>query len=427
MYSVLKPKSRNRQEEESGRRVGPCVLAMEALQAEIARKRKEREASQAASGEGGGARKWVKRGQIEQQRTVKYYETEAAEQEERSKKALAPQHRMAAELEAEAANSAASASNAGDAPAADRGGASSGSAPSGSVPATDKVLRPTEVMRRLRALGQPIRLFGEDDAEQHERYRAVSSAMPSEADVDLELQKGQTWGQSERQLFDESGNAKHQTAKEAATTDDADAKEDEAELAPSFVASTPEETISRFFKQLVKLWEGELEAREPAEVASQTGRTATSAFQQCKRHLKPFYKLLKAREMVRAASPLALLAYAPKAQKVNCVCLTRAQPLDLLGAMVEITSFMQQREYVKAHDAYIKCAIGNAPWPMGITGTGIHERQGRQHLREDKVAHVMNDETQRKYLQSVKRVMTFAQRAMPPTGPSKMVLNGSMI
>jgi len=37
------------------------------------------------------------------------------------------------------------------------------------------------------------------------------------------------------------------------------------------------------------------------------------------------------------------------------------------------------------------------------------------------VAHVMNDETQRKYLQSVKRLMTFAQRALPPSGPSMMV------
>ena len=104
---------------------------------------------------------------------------------------------------------------------------------------------------------------------------------------------------------------------------------------------------------------------------------------------------------------------------------------------------MQQREYVRANDAYIKCSIGNMPWPMGITGTGVHERQGRQHLRESKIAHVMNDETQRKYerlplhafpvgsdvltlhacryLQSVKRLMTFAQKALPPSGPSKMV------
>ena len=96
-------------------------------------------------------------------------------------------------------------------------------------------------------------------------------------------------------------------------------------------------------------------------------------------------------------------------------------PLDILSTMVEITNFMGQREYVKAHDAYIKCAIGTAPWPMGITGTGIHERQGRQHVRESKIAHVMNDETQRKYLQSVKRLMTYAQRALPPEGPSKAV------
>ena len=59
-----------------------------------------------------------------------------------------------------------------------------------------------------------------------------------------------------------------------------------------------------------------------------------------------------------------------------------------------------------------------------VAGTGIHERQGRQHLREAKVAHVMNDETQRKYLQSVKRLMTFAQSALPPDGPSKAVLMG---
>ena len=64
---------------------------------------------------------------------------------------------------------------------------------------------------------------------------------------------------------------------------------------------------------------------------------------------------------------------------------------------------------------------------MGITGTGIHERQGRQHLREAKVANVMNDETQRKYLQSVKRLMTFGQRAMPPSGCLELASCASML
>ena len=90
---------------------------------------------------------------------------------------------------------------------------------------------------------------------------------------------------------------------------------------------------------------------------------------------------------------------------------------------------------------------------MGITGTGVHERQGRQHIRSDKIvsgtrlehtpgaaahgphassssspparfhpqAHVMNDETQRKFLQSVKRLMTYAQKVRPADGPSQMV------
>ena len=368
---------------------------MDALKAEMERKRKEREDAKAAGG-GGGPRKWVKRGELEKERAVKYYETEAAEQEERARKAVAPQHRMAAAVAADEAEKIAAGTSAIDPSTVGKTSTDYASSSAAAAPVEEEVaLRPVEVMRRLRALGQPIMLFGETDEERRDRYRAVSSAMPSEAEVNMErLQKGQTWGQSERQLFDEAGNAKHDTAREIA-----EEKEDEAELDATFVAKTPEETISRHFKQLMKLWEHELESREPAEAASQQGRTATAAFQQCKRHMKPFYKMLKAREM----------------------------PLDVLGTMVEITTFMQQREYVKAHDAYIKCAIGNAPWPMGITGTGIHERQGRQHLREDKVAHVMNDETQRKYLQSVKRLMSFAQRALPPDGPSKMVLNGSMI
>ena len=60
-------------------------------------------------------------------------------------------------------------------------------------------------------------------------------------------------------------------------------------------------------------------------------------------------------------------------------------PSAVASSIVEIASHMIKREYVKAHDAYITCAIGNAPWPMGITGTGVHERQGRQHIRSDKI------------------------------------------
>ena len=79
-----------------------------------------------------------------------------------------------------------------------------------------------------------------------------------------------------------------------------------------------------------------------------------------------------------------------------------------------------RRDYLAATDNYIKLAIGNSPWPIGVTMVGIHERSAREKIHAGSVAHVMNDETTRKYLQSVKRLMTFCQRRYP-TDPSRSV------
>jgi pre-mRNA-splicing factor 18 len=52
---------------------------------------------------------------------------------------------------------------------------------------------------------------------------------------------------------------------------------------------------------------------------------------------------------------------------------------------------------------------------------GIHERSGRERISTAKVAHVMNNELQRKYLTSVKRLMTYAQTKRPDVAPSMKV------
>ena len=54
---------------------------------------------------------------------------------------------------------------------------------------------------------------------------------------------------------------------------------------------------------------------------------------------------------------------------------------------------------IQANDAYLEMAIGNAPWPIGVTMVGIHARTGREKIFARNVAHVLNDETQRKYIQ----------------------------
>ena len=53
----------------------------------------------------------------------------------------------------------------------------------------------------------------------------------------------------------------------------------------------------------------------------------------------------------------------------------------------------------QANDAYLSMAIGNAPWPIGVTMVGIHARTGREKIFSQQIAHVLNDETQRKYIQ----------------------------
>jgi pre-mRNA-splicing factor 18 len=79
-----------------------------------------------------------------------------------------------------------------------------------------------------------------------------------------------------------------------------------------------------------------------------------------------------------------------------------------------------KRDYLAAMDQYIKLSIGNAPWPIGVTMVGIHERSAREKIHTNSVAHIMNDETTRKYLQSIKRLMTLCQRRYPAM-PSKSV------
>lgn len=74
----------------------------------------------------------------------------------------------------------------------------------------------------------------------------------------------------------------------------------------------------------------------------------------------------------------------------------------------------------QANDAYLELAIGNAPWPLGVTNHGIHSRTAQEKIYAKNVAHVLNDETQRKYIQAIKRLMTQCQKYFP-SNPSKSV------
>jgi pre-mRNA-splicing factor 18 len=51
-----------------------------------------------------------------------------------------------------------------------------------------------------------------------------------------------------------------------------------------------------------------------------------------------------------------------------------------------IADFAEEREYVKANDSYMRLSIGNAPWPLGVTGVGIHARSAMERIASSHIA-----------------------------------------
>jgi pre-mRNA-splicing factor 18 len=96
---------------------------------------------------------------------------------------------------------------------------------------------------------------------------------------------------------------------------------------------------------------------------------------------------------------------------------------NLTNPLLKIAKFCKQGEFVRANDVYIDVAIGRAAWPIGVTQVGIHSRTGRAKIESSNVAHVMNSEMQRKYLTSVKRLISFCQKKRTDVAPSKKVVN----
>ncbi|KAK1357456.1 Pre-mRNA-splicing factor 18 [Heracleum sosnowskyi] len=256
-----------------------------------------------------------------------------------------------------------------------------------------------EVIRRLRFLKQPITLFGEDDEARLSRMKYVLKAGLFEVDDDMtegqtndflrdivELKKRQKMG----------ANRKRKMSREERSEDNdgggGDDEEDLKRMRSDFEELCDEDKIVVFFKRLLIEWKQELQAMTDMDKRTAKGKSTVAMFQQCARYLNPLFKF----------------------------CRKKILQDDIRQALMLMVNCCKKRDYLAAMDHYIRMSIGNAPWPIGVTMVGIHERSAREKIHTSSVAHIMNDETTRKYLQSVKRLMTFCQRRYP-TMPSKAV------
>ncbi|TYZ60206.1 hypothetical protein PybrP1_003528 [[Pythium] brassicae (nom. inval.)] len=384
---------------------------------------KKREASQLQA-EKKPSEKYLRRAEVEALRL----EREAAEQQQQ---AASKKRRLDAPASASvsppppppASSSPAAASGAAD-PLAE-GAQGGGGAAEDAATAAALSLPWAEMKRRLREFGEPITLFGESARARVDRLRRAEHDAASWQEDELEgghRTRSRFAGEQAAQAAehaedaagfegdddddDDSGGTqragghgrdsahgtshhKRKAAKRAPTALDGDANDDDDDARDE---RDLDKLVYRFFKAKLQAWERDLAARPDHVKRTAQGKIATKTMKQCKDYIRPLFKLCKQRQV----------------------------PPDILPNLVEIVRFCRQGEFVLANDAYIKLAIGNAAWPIGVTMVGIHERTGREKINSNKQAHVMNNEAQRKYLTSVKRLVSYAQ-SVSNVLPSKKV------
>ncbi|KAL8702516.1 MAG: hypothetical protein Q9201_004306 [Fulgogasparrea decipioides] len=232
-----------------------------------------------------------------------------------------------------------------------------------------------DLIIKLRSINEPITLFGETHKQRLRRYRrltAPSNPHSSTSSSDLPIPTTLTPVPESEMLVPST-------------------------LPP---LNTPERTflfrqLSSYFNMLLSEWSRALASRPDAVKQSFQGKAALGNMQQSLTNLRPLFQKLESQSLEES----------------------------ILEPVLEIVRAAQERRYVDANDGYLRLSIGKAAWPIGVTMVGIHERSAREKLHEsDKgQAHIMSDEVTRKFLQSIKRCLSFAQTRWPPEDQGQLM------
>lgn len=214
-------------------------------------------------------------------------------------------------------------------------------------------IKDEELVEKLRAMGQPAKLFGESHKLRLRRYRKLGIVMTKTViPTSLEL---------------------------------VEEKDMKVDTVPKDVEGRKFlfRQLASYFTMVLTEWEEALEKEKRDTFAS---KAAYNAMVSSKENMTPLFRKFEKAEIDEG----------------------------VLEPIVEIVKAAQERRYVDANDGYLRLSIGKAAWPIGVTMVGIHERSAREKLHESDKGHVMGDEVTRKFLQSIKRCLSFAQVRWPP-------------
>lgn len=254
-----------------------------------------------------------------------------------------------------------------------------------------------EVIRRLRERCQPIKLFGESDEDSYLRLKKLELNEPEPSNGlgnDYKAAMDKVNDEINNACEGSSGKGDVSTIELNTTIDEMKAlvnelNESNNNSSDGQVMKKDCEIVLKFLRFILESWGKQLNARPIEQKTSQEGKNLSARFTSTRANLKPLFKLLKKNTISH----------------------------DVLRHLKRISKDLVKRNYKDATTHYLELSIGNAAWPMGVTMVGIHARTGREKISQNNIAHALNDETQRKYIQGIKRLMTQFSN-MYPTDPS---------
>lgn len=86
---------------------------------------------------------------------------------------------------------------------------------------------------------------------------------------------------------------------------------------------------------------------------------------------------------------------------------------DMLVSLGTISYHTQQRNFLKANEAYMKLSIGNVAWPLGVGGVHVHNQNAASMIsgiERSQGASILIDDKVRRWVTAVKRLVTFVER-----------------
>lgn len=215
--------------------------------------------------------------------------------------------------------------------------------PSSSDPHADLMkLTRSEVIRKLRERGEPVMLFGETEMDACCRLRQLEISAP---EVNRGFRNDFQEAMEEvdqdylQEILDDcaAGSNADKNKNEDIDLDDSVTYESLQEKAALLGRGNKEhdiEVMLSLLKLLLKKWNEQVNCGTINEKLRTKNKIMKATFTQTRVYLKPLLKKLKN-------------------QKI---------PEDIFDSLTQIIKKLLQRDYIKASDAYLEMAIGNAPW-----------------------------------------------------------------